>query len=165
MEIVSFSREHEAQVVELIVGIQRGEFGIEITAEEQPDLREIPSFYQRGAGNFWVAVVEERVVGTISLLDIGGGRGALRKMFVHREFRGAAHGTARRLLATLLDRAREQELREILLGTTPFFHAAHRFYEKHGFTEIPKATLPASFPIMEVDTRFYRLELPRPAGP
>ena len=48
-------------------------------------------------------------------------------------------------------------VREIFLGTTPFFHAAHRFYQKHGFTQIPEFQLPASFPIMEVDTRFYKL--------
>ncbi len=159
MEIVPFSREFESPVVELIVGIQRREFGIEITAEQQPDLREIPAYYQRSAGNFWVARVEDRVVGTISLLDIGEGRGALRKMFVHPEFRGRAHGTAYRLLETLLAWARKKELREILLGTTPLFLAAHRFYEKHGFTEIARDRLPPSFPIMEVDSKFYRLDL------
>jgi predicted N-acetyltransferase YhbS len=37
--------------------------------------------------------------------------------------------------------------------------AAHRFYEKHGFSEIAPAQLPPSFPIMRVDTKFYRLEL------
>lgn len=30
-----------------------------------------------------------------------------------------------------------------------------RFYEKNGFTEIPKERLPGSFPVMKVDTGFY----------
>lgn len=157
--IVPFTSGFQDQVVDLIVGIQRGEFAIDITAEQQPDLREIRTFYQRDAGNFWIALEEGRVVGTISLLDIGDGQAALRKMFVHPDFRGRERGTAQALLRTLLDWASERSLHEIYLGTTPFFRAAHRFYEKCGFTEISKDRLPPAFPIMEVDTRFYQLRL------
>ena len=35
----------------------------------------------------------------------------------------------------------------------------HRFYEKNGFQLIDPDTLPARFPKMKVDTRFYRLGL------
>lgn len=159
LDLVPFSPEFEEQVFELIVGIQQGEFGIAISAEQQPDLREIPTFYQTGAGNFWVAIDAGRVVGTIALLDIGEGRCALRKMFVAPAYRGRPHRAAPRLLETLLAWARRHGVREILLGTTPFFHAAHRFYEKNGFVEIEQARLPPSFPVMEVDTKFYRLPL------
>lgn len=160
VKVLPFSREFESQVVDLIVGIQRGEFEIQITAEQQPDLREIPSFYQNASGNFWVALVDDRVVGTISLLDIGQRQAALRKMFVDPDFRGSAQGTAHLLLRVLLAWAGEHGVREIFLGTTPFFLAAHRFYEKSGFSEIPKSDLPSSFPIMEVDTKFYHLQIP-----
>lgn len=159
MRVVPFRPEFEEQVVELIVGIQRGEFGIDITAEQQPDLRRIPAYYQTGRGNFWVALEGSRVVGTASLLDIGYGQVALRKMFVHPEHRGAARGTAGRLLAELLAWAREREVAEIFLGTTPHYHAAHRFYEKSGFSEIERSGLPEAFPVMEVDTKFYHLRL------
>jgi N-acetylglutamate synthase-like GNAT family acetyltransferase len=157
MKIEPFSPEYETEVIDLIVGIQRGEFGIQITREQQLDLREIPSFYQTGCGNFWVAMIEGRVIGTISLLDIGDNQAALRKMFVHADYRGPEPGAGRELLRTLLEWSDDREVREIFLGTTPFFKAAHRFYEKHGFTQIPESELPVSFPIMEVDTRFYKL--------
>ena len=155
-EIVPFRPGLGGAVVELIVSIQRDEFGLDIGAEQQPDLSDIPGFYQKGNGNFWVAVAEGRVVGTISLLDIGNGQAALRKMFVHRDFRGAEAGTAKRLLDTLLDWARARAIREIFLGTTEKFLAAHRFYEKNGFSETPRSQLPPAFPIMTVDTRFFR---------
>ena len=32
-------------------------------------------------------------------------------------------------------------------------------YEKHGFALVEAASLPASFPRMSVDSRFYRLDL------
>jgi N-acetylglutamate synthase-like GNAT family acetyltransferase len=159
MMIEPFAPEFETQVVDLIVSIQRGEFGIDISAEQQPDLRSIPSYYQTGDGNFWVAIADRTVVGTIALLDIGSKQGALRKMFVHRDFRGATHGVALGLLAALLDWAASRGIREVFLGTTPQFLAAHRFYEKNGFTEILASSLPAAFPIMDVDKKFYTLDL------
>lgn len=63
------------------------------------------------------------------------------------------------LLNTLLNWAQSNKIREIYLGTTPKFLAAHRFYEKKGFNEISKKYLPSSFPIMKVDTKFYKYEL------
>ena len=157
--IAEFSPEYADAVVELIVPIQREEFGVAITAEDQPDLRDIPGFYQRERGNFWIACHEGRVVGSVALLDIGSRQAALRKMFVERDFRGSGHGTAGLLLATLLDWARGHRIREIYLGTTAQFLAAHRFYEKNGFVEIPKSDLPVAFPVMAVDSKFYRLTM------
>ena len=161
LDVVPFRAEHQDEVVALILEIQRGEFGMPITAEQQPDLMQIPAYYQVRSGNFWVALSGARVVGTISLLDIGDGQGALRKMFVQRDFRGAATGTAQRLLDSLLAWCGARALREIFLGTTPHFLAAHRFYEKNGFDEIAKTDLPRAFPIMEVDTKFYRRRIER----
>jgi len=160
VQVTPFSPELEAEVIDLIVGIQRDEFALDIDAEGQPDLRSIPAFYQVGGGNFWVAREGGRVVGTISLLDIGQGQGALRKMFVHPDSRGPEAGTARALLDALLRWAGEHGFRDLFLGTTARFHAAHRFYEKNGFAEIPRSRLPPRFPVMEVDTRFYHLRLP-----
>lgn len=155
IRVIPFSTEHRAGVIDVILPIQQSEFGISITLDDQPDLRDIPGFYQRGSGNFWVALSGEQVVGTISLLDIGGAQGALRKMFVRPEYRGPNHQVARRLLEALIVWCREQKIREVFLGTTEKFVAAHRFYEKWGFAEIPKAELPAAFPVMSVDTKFY----------
>jgi N-acetylglutamate synthase-like GNAT family acetyltransferase len=157
MDIVNFSPKYVAGVGALIVPIQREEFGVEITYEGQPDLMDIPSFYQKGAGQFWVALDQDEVVGSIGLLDIGAGEAALRKMFVAATHRGGAHGVAAQLLGTLLNHARNNGLKTIYLGTTEKFLAAHRFYEKSGFELIEPNSLPATFPRMAVDKRFYRL--------
>ena len=115
----------------------------------------IRAFYQQGHGNFWVAEAGGAVVGSIGLRDIGGGMGALRKMFVAQAWRGRTHGVAQGLLDALLQWATVQQLAQIYLGTTAQFLAAHRFYEKNGFTELARADLPPAFPVMAVDTRFY----------
>lgn len=151
--------EFQAGVVGLILPIQNQEFGIAITAEQQPDLSDIENFYQQGAGDFWLATAGSRVVGCIALKDIGNRQAALRKMFVAAEWRGKAQGVAAGLLQHLLEHARQQQLQAIFLGTTSAFLAAHRFYEKHGFSQIAPELLPAAFPRMQVDTRFYQKTL------
>lgn len=156
IQIVPFALPQEEQVGALIVGIQRDEFQIAITLEDQPDLQDIPAFYQQGAGNFWVALSEGEVVGTVALLDLSNQQGALRKMFVHPGYRGPGHGVSARLLDTLLEWSRARGFKEIYLGTTEKFRAAHRFYERNGFTQIGPEELPPSFLKMAVDTRFYR---------
>lgn len=94
-EVVPFAAPYADGVIAVILPIQQSEFSIPITLDEQPDLRDIPTFYQ------------------------------------------------------------EHRVREIFLGTTAKFLAAHRFYEKNGFREIARSELPESFPIVSVDTKFY----------
>lgn len=160
-KIECYDAKHLDGVAALITPIQQEEYGIAITYDEQPDLRDIPGFYQEGAGQFWVALDGERVVGTIGLRDIGGGAAALRKMFVASAYRGQRHGTAAALLKTLLAHARRRGVETIYLGTTDKFLAAHRFYEKSGFSQLDADRLPASFPRMSVDSRFYSISLSR----
>lgn len=162
--IVPFAPQHTDAVVALILPIQREEFGVPITLADQPDLLDVPGVYQRNAGGFWVALDDDAVVGTIALVDIGSGQGALRKMFVRASHRGAERGVARRLLATLVDHATAHRVRELFLGTTAPMHAAHRFYERNGFREIAAAALPPAFPRMAVDTKFYRRDLAADPG-
>ena len=155
IEIVPFAPSHSAGVVAVILPIQQSEFGISITLDAQPDLQNISAFYQRDAGNFWVALDDQKVVGTVALLDIGNRQAALRKMFVSAEYRGPEYGIAKSLLQALIYWSQTHGLREIFLGTTAKFLAAHRFYEKNAFREVDRNELPESFPIMLVDTKFY----------
>lgn len=138
----------EQGIVDLIVPIQREEFGIPISAQDQPDLMDIARFYQTGIGDFWIASAQGDVIGSIALKDIGNGEAALRKMFVAAPWRGREHGVANRLLDTLINAARDRAVKRIYLGTTDKFLAAHRFYERRGFELIDQGTLPTSFPRM-----------------
>ncbi len=149
----------EDAVLAHILAIQRDEFGVPVTAEDQPDLREVQAVYQSGTGGFWVAEQAGRIVGTIGLIGFGEGEGALRKMFVAAEARGAGQGVGARLLALMVEHARAQGIKAITLGTVAKLQAARRFYEKNGFFAVDPDALPKGFPRMPVDTHFYRLEL------
>jgi len=156
IQVHTYSDFYKQPIIDLILDIQRNEFGVPITLEAQPDLKNIHSFYQKDKGNFWVAITDDKVIGTIALLDIGNSRGALRKMFVQKDFRGKEYGVGQTLLNTLLEWAKQKSFEETLLGTTEKFIAAQRFYEKNGFVEIEKCLLPGEFPVMEVDVKFYK---------
>lgn len=160
VEVVVFKDAHKNDVIDLIVAIQQREFAIPISAKDQPDLNAIPTYYQENHGNFWVATLHGAVIGTIALLHIGNNQGALRKMFVDKHFRGSRYNTANLLLTKLFDWAHARHFKEIYLGTTSKFLAAHRFYEKNGFISIDKSDLPGTFPVMEVDVKFYKYVLP-----
>jgi N-acetylglutamate synthase-like GNAT family acetyltransferase len=159
VDVMPYTRALQDEVIELILTIQRVEFGFDVSVEGQPDLLGVEDFYQTGAGGFWVALVDGKAVGTIALRDIGNRQGALRKMFVKAAYRGRERGVAETLLRTLIKSAEAGGIEEIFLGTTEKFLAAHRFYEKHGFARVEPRELPAAFPRMALDTRFYKLAL------
>ena len=158
--IKPFSALQRRAVATLVLDIQRREFNIPVTLEAQPDLVDIAGFFRKGNGEFWIASAKDKPVGTVGLLDIGEGRGVLRKMFVHASWRGREPGVAQALLETLLGHVAKHGMSEITLGTIDKFTAAQRFYLRNGFTKIAESELPEAFPRMHVDTQFFRRRMP-----
>ena len=159
MKIETYTEKYKAAVAELILNIQNNEFNVPVTLNDQPDLLDIESYYLKQHGNFWIALDDEKLIGTIALIDIDNAQGALRKMFVHKDHRGKEKGVGQLLLNTLVDWCREKDIDEIYLGTVEQLYAAKRFYLKNGFEQIAKEALPGNFPLMQVDTEFFKLRL------
>lgn len=157
--IQPFENQDTEQIVNLILNIQQNEFQVPITINEQQDLLNIPNFYQQKKGNFWVAKHNNEVVGTIALIDCGENIGAIRKMFVKKEFRGKEYRIAQKLLDILEKSAQVNQITNLYLGTLERLQAAIRFYERNGFKLIEKQKLPSVFPIMPVDTHFFEKEI------
>jgi GNAT superfamily N-acetyltransferase len=156
--ICEYQAAYHARVVGMILKIQREEYNIPVTIDDQPDLKDIENFYQKD-GAFWVALHGDQVIGTVAVINIGNGNAVMRKMFVEKEFRGKDHGISAQLLLTLLDWTKQNRFSACWLGTTPQFLAAHKFYEKNGFREISRNELPVGFPVMTVDKKFYMYSL------
>jgi N-acetylglutamate synthase-like GNAT family acetyltransferase len=159
VEITEFAPQHQTAIEQLVLPIQQVEFGVVVTREEQPDLIDIEGVFKKGNGNFWLALRNEEVVGCVGVADIGNAQVALKKMFVHREFRGKQFGVGATLFDTAKQWCLQRGVKSIFLGTTPQMAAAHRFYEKNGFVEVEKPQLPPAFPIAHVDSKFYRCDL------
>ncbi len=156
VQITPYSAPYQQPVIDLVLGIQQGEFGIPISIADQPDLLAIETFYQASRGNFWCALTEAgQLVGTISLIDVGAEFGTIRKMFVHTDYRGRELGIATQLLHTLEAHATTSGMTSLYLGTLDFLKAAQRFYAKNGYTPIAIDDLPETFPRMRLDNRFF----------
>ena len=156
VSIIEYNNAYQSSIVNLILHIQQNEFGVEVTLQDQPDLMAINDFYRKGKGNFWIAVENEKLLGTVGLIDMQDGNLALRKMFVEANSRGKEKSVALLLLQTVLAWCKQKGVKNIYLGTVEILKAAHRFYEKNGFVKIEAANLPVSFPRMAVDTLFYQ---------
>jgi GNAT superfamily N-acetyltransferase len=150
---------YSKQIIDLILPIQQIEFNVPVTLEDQPDLLNVEEFYHQTGGNFWGALQENELVGTIALISIGHRAGAIRKMFVKQEFRGKEYGIAQQLLAELILYCKENEINELYLGTVDILKAAHRFYERNGFSRLKTEEIPSYFPRMTADNVYYHLSL------
>ena len=159
--VVEYEDKHQQAVIDLILPIQQKEFNVPVTIHDQPDLQTVPSYYQKNNGNFWVALYDDQVIGTIGIIDFGGDQVALRKMFVHQDHRGKEKGVAQLLLDKLMDWCVQKKVKSIFLGTVEAMHAAHRFYQKNGFTKLVKTELPETFPLMRVDNKFFKCNIPQ----
>ncbi|MEO3405598.1 GNAT family N-acetyltransferase [Mucilaginibacter sp. CAU 1740] len=151
--------QHCAEIIDLILTIQQKEFNLTITIDAQPDLLDIDTNYHKNGGDFWGAFNGEELMGTIGLINSDSKMGTIRKMFVKKEYRGKDLGVAQQLLNTLLQSCRDKGITEVYLGTVHQLKAAHRFYERNGFTEIDVNDIPAGFPRMMTDNLFYHLHL------
>jgi GNAT superfamily N-acetyltransferase len=147
------------QIIDLILTIQQIEFGLTITIDQQPDLLDVETNYHKGGGNFWGAFLGDELIGTIAMINCGHHTACIRKMFVKKEYRGKELGTAQQLLNTLLQYCSDKKVTAIYLGTVHQLKAAHRFYERNGFTKIAVTGLPPYFPLMLTDNMFYQLHL------
>lgn len=159
LEIEEYDARHSESLLKLILTIQNQEFGIDITAADQPDLQDVQQFYLAGGGNFWLAHLGSNLVGSIALIKLNETQYVLRKMFVAAGYRGSQHGVAQCLLQTAERWAKSRAGQTVYLGTTDKFLAAHRFYRKHGYQEIEQDSLPLDFPLMAVDSLFFCKQL------
>lgn len=87
----------------------------------------------RPVGEFWGALSDDRVIGTIGLMMQKKHCAVLKKFFEKKEFRSQKVGRA--LYQELFRFARGAGVRQIMLDTPSVAHASHRFYEKAAFTE------------------------------
>lgn len=157
MEISTFEKKHQAQVIDLILDIQNNEAGIGLTLEEQPDLLDIEGRYIADGGVFLTAIEDDAVVGTIGLMMAGSRTGILKKFFVRRDWRTRRIGLA--LFERLMEHARGAKLRCIVLDTPSVARKSHSFYERAGFVRVSKDSLPIKYEYPDRDSILYMLIL------
>ncbi|MCM1183299.1 MAG: GNAT family N-acetyltransferase [Roseburia sp.] len=154
MRITHYEEPYKEQVIELILNIQNNEAGIGLSLEEQPDLKDIDSFYKKDGGAFLLALNElDEVIGTIALMNKGNGIGILKKFFVRADCRSQKAGL--RLYLSLSDFCAENHINTLILDTPAVAKASHKFYEQNGFVRIEKSALPIPYDFPDRNSYLY----------
>lgn len=157
MEIETYSGKYDDEIISLILDIQNNEAKIDLPLEEQPDLKDIHRFYQQNGGEFWVAVSDGEVVGTIGLMLKENNCAVMKKFFVRSDLRSQKVGLA--LYKKLLSYAENTGVKHIILDTPSAAKASHRFYEKAGFRKILPSELPVEYTFPDRDSLVYIFDI------
>jgi putative acetyltransferase len=97
------------------------------------DLKDIEQSYLQRGGVFYVLEDQDgSVIGSYGLYPLQPGTCELRKMYLHRDYRG--RGLGRRLLEDALTNARRLGFARMTLETASVLKEAIRLYESYGFT-------------------------------
>lgn len=151
VEIKDYDPIYQSGVDVMMLDIQK-EFKEPITGPQSTIIKQV---YQLGEQKYWLALYNEKVIGTIGVVLSSTGFAEIKRMMVHPEFRGSKPGAAKHLLQTALKWVKTQQVTTVYLGTMEQFKAAQRFYEKNGFIQIPTNDLPKDYKINPIDTLFY----------
>jgi len=157
MEIIQYIDTLKDEAVSLILHIQNNEAGIGLPLDCQPDLLDITESYINRGGNFWLAVDNGHVVGTIALMRINDEWSVLKKFFVRADYRSKKVGLA--LYATLLDFAHARGFRHIILDTPSVAKKSHSFYQRAGFRLIDKSQLSVKYDYPDRDSLLFQLDI------
>lgn len=157
MKIETYNGRFDDEIISLILSIQNDEAKIGLPLQEQPDLLDIHRNYQQSGGEFWIALSDGRVIGTIGLMLKENHCAVMKKFFVEKAFRSQKVGLS--LYNELLKYAVNQGVRHIILDTPAVAHASQRFYEKAGFYRISTAELPVTYSYPDRDSILYLLDL------
>ena len=100
------------------------------------DLHRIEAEFISNGGEFFVGVVDRRIVAMGALRRLDDTRGEICRMRVHPELQRRGLGT--RILSMLEERARELGFRTLTLDTTVGQVAAMSMYMKSGYEEVAR---------------------------
>jgi len=157
MQIITYQERYKQQIIDLILHIQNSEAKINLSLEEQPDLLDIHNAYEKNGGQFWLAVENNIVIGTLALMNKGNGNGILKKGFVKKEYR--KQGILTKLYGRLIDYAKRNNYKQLMFDTPSVATDCHRFFEREGYVRIEKEEQPFAYEYPDRNSYLYLLRL------
>jgi GNAT superfamily N-acetyltransferase len=144
-----FAQEDAARVRALFIAVNRllsppdlrDAFEAYIERALREEIDRIPVYYGERDGGFWVAVKDEKVVGTFGLERASKEAMELRRMYVDPLAR--RQGIARRMLQFAENECRRRSVKRLELSTAEMQHAAIALYKNAGFRLVRRETAEA----------------------
>lgn len=159
INITSYNDKYKDDIIKLVLHCQNDGTRPIVDVSGQQDLLDINNCYFKNGGFFWTALNENKLAGTIGLMNYGNGIGMLKKFFVYEEYRGEPYHLGQKLYSTLLDFAYKNNFKEIYLDTPKNTIRAHKFYKKAGFVQILQDSSPIKFNLIYSENDFFKLSL------
>jgi GNAT superfamily N-acetyltransferase len=125
------------ELVRLHREVYESEYGLDqsFASEIATQLAELRRRGWPGPGEgLWLAELEGRVVGSVTLYEVGGGTGRLGHLVLTPEVRGS--GAGRRLVEQVLGAARAAPYERLELATFSDLRAARSLYRSVGFVKV-----------------------------
>lgn len=108
---------------------------------EQPDLKDIQTYYQKDGGEFWIAKSDGKVIGTLGLQFRENHCAVMKEFFVDCHYRSQKIGLA--LYQKLLAFAKDKGVRHIILDTPSVARPRTNFTKRPGFIEFTRRSFPS----------------------
>lgn len=130
----------DVPAVMLLIGRVFAEYGLLLMPVfEVPDLLRFNAHYTAPRGAFWVVRDETRVVGSVGVDRVDDRTAELHRLYVDASLRG--RGIGQRLVETVLDWSRAQDLARVVLWSDTRFENSHRLYRRLGFAQLGERTV------------------------
>lgn len=148
INIIEFEQKHGEEAKKLArlamedVGIESDV--INLYTNDDFDYETIAEVY-KDRSRLWLALLEDRVVGTIAIAEIDSATARLRRMFVLPQVQ--RRGIGQQLFDIALKFSKEKGYHRMVLDTDRLMHSAQSFYEQNGFHRVTR----------EGDRIFYEL--------
>ena len=102
--------------------------------KELKDIIDIEGHYINSGGNFWIAIDNKKIIGTIAL-ENRGDKGILKRLYIKNEYQHQGIGT--KLYNTFEEYIKgNTNIKTIYLACGKVLENAHKFYIKNGFNKI-----------------------------
>lgn len=157
--ISQFKNSYTQDVIDLVLHFQNDGSRPLVTVNDQPDLLNIEESYIKTGGNFWIATVNDRLIGSIGIMPYSKEIAVLKKFFVYEDYQGEPFHLGQKLYSFLLSFAKDKGFKTIMLDTPRNTVRAHKFYEKAGFKKVGENELPLTFSHPYKDCDFFLLKL------
>lgn len=159
ISIIQFKDCYTQDVIDLVLHFQNDGTRPLVTVNDQPDLLNIKESYINAGGDFWIAIDNDKLIGSIGIMPYSKEIAVLKKFFVYEGYQGEPFHLGQKLYAALLSFAKEKGFTTILLDTPYNTVRAHKFYEKAGFKKLDENELPLKFSHPYKDCDFFLLNL------
>ena len=127
ISISPYSSRDQKSVKELILNGLK-EFGFTYSAKFDSDLED-PSIYIKNGGMFYVLKDNEKIVGTVAIINRGN-VGELKRMYVDKHYQGKGYWSL--LFKNAIEFCKQKKYKKLEFETNKKFKKGHVFYKNKG---------------------------------